>query len=240
MNDTPPLDPRSAGLIDELLRLGRHAQQRLALGRTDDYWYVLGERNTYARAAALVAAPHLGEASAVIAERIVDALATSAPTSGEGDLAPLRSAAFGTTGPSAAPPLSRLEWLGPKAFDALYGDVPGLDQDFGMRWGRAGNQRLSLRRDTDAADVPDAGVGMLYAYDPTWEEYALLQRRIHESVVGAVVLEALKRDEHLPVEDFARLLEAHRDLRTRALPSNLTSRPTVRPTVSPSTWVLEP
>jgi len=244
MNDTPALDQRSAGLIDELLWLGHHAQQRLDLGGVDDYWYVLGERNTYARAAALVAAPHLGEDSAVIAERVEDALSTSAPTREEGDIARLRSAAFGTSDPPATRASSRLEWVGPRAFDAQYGDVPGADRDFGMRWGPAGNQRLSLRREPDTPDTPDAPVGMLYAYDPTWDEYALLQRRIPESVVGAVVLEALKRDAHLPVEGFARLLEAHRDLRTRALPSNLTSkitaRPTASPTVSPRTWVLEP
>ena len=76
--------------------------------------------------------------------------------------------------------------MGRKAFDARYGDIPGLDRDFGMRWGRARNQRLSLRRDPDASRDP---VGMLYAYDPTWDEYALIQRRVPESTVGAVFLE---------------------------------------------------
>ena len=82
MTDTPALDQRSADLIDELLWLARHAQQRIELENLGDDWYVLGQRNTYARAAALVAAPHLGEDSAVIGERIVDALTSSAATSG--------------------------------------------------------------------------------------------------------------------------------------------------------------
>lgn len=235
MTDTPDLDQRSAELIDELLWLARHAQQRIELENLGDYWYVLGQRNTYARAAALVAAPNLGQDSTVIAERIVDAITAGTPTPGNGDLAPLRSAALGTTVPAAATQAaSRLEWVGRKAFDARYGDIPGVDRDFGMRWGRAGNQRLSFRRDPDTDD------GMLYAYDPTWGEYALIVRRIPESSVGAVFVQALKLDEHLPVEDFARLLEAHRDIRTRVVPASLTASLTASPTASPATRVLEP
>lgn len=237
MTDTPALDQRSRDLIDELLWLARHAQQRIELENLGDYWYVLGQRNTYARAAALIAAPHLGEDSAVIGERIVDALTSSAANSGTGGPAQLRAAALGTTDPAAARASSRLEWMGRKAFDARYGDIPGLDRDFGMRWGHARNQRLSLRRDPDASRDP---VGMLYAYDPTWDEYAIIQRRVPESTVGAVFLEALKRDEHLPVEDFARLLEAHRDIRTRVVPASLTAPATVSPAASPACRVLEP
>ena len=124
MTDTPALDQRSAALIDELLWLARHAQQRIELENLGDYWYVLGQRNTYARAAALIAAPHLGEDSAVIGERIVDALTSSAATSDLVDLDQLRSAALGTTDPAASRASSRLEWMGRKAFDARYGDIP--------------------------------------------------------------------------------------------------------------------
>ena len=233
MTDTPALDQRSAALIDELLWLARHAQQRIELEHLGDYWYVLGQRNTYARAAALIAAAHLGEDSAVIGERIVGALTSGGATSGTGNLAQLRAATLGTTGPAATRASSRLKWMGRKAFDARYGDIPGLDRDFGMRWGHARNQRLSLRRDPDAPRDP---VGMLYAYDPTWDEYALIQRRIPESTVGAVFLEALKRDEHLPVEDFARLSEARRDIRPRVVPASLTAPATV----SPAGRALEP
>jgi hypothetical protein len=99
--------------------------------------------------------------------------------------------------------------------------VPGIDQDYGMRWGPNRDQRISLRR------TPGAAEGMLYAYDPTWDEYALIQRRVPASTVGDVFLAALKRDEHLQVEEFAGRLEAARDIRTRALPAGLT--PAVEP-----------
>jgi hypothetical protein len=49
---------------------------------------------------------------------------------------------------------------------------------------------------------------MLYAYDPTWDEYALIRRRVPTRVVSDVFLQALRRDQHLPLEDFAHLLKA--------------------------------
>jgi hypothetical protein len=202
MTDTPALDQRSTALIDEQLWLARHAQQRIELENLGDYWYVLGQRNTYARAAALIAAPHLGEDSAVIGERIVDALTCSAATSRPGDLAQLRAATLGTTDPASTRASSRLEWMGRKAFDARYGDIPGLDRDFGMRWGRAGNQRLSLRRDPHASRDP---VGMLYAYDPTWDEYAVISTRAPADAVEAAFAQAVQVDVHMSVPQFAEL-----------------------------------
>jgi hypothetical protein len=209
------IDTRTADLLDELLWLARHAQERIALNDPGDYWYVLGQRNTYARAAALTVARQLEEDSAHIAERIVDALTTDAIP----DVQTLKAVALGNellTSRGGA-----LEWVSRTVFDARYGDVPGIDQDYGMRWGPNRDQRISLRRTSGAAE------GMLYAYDPTWDEYALIQRRVPASTVGDVFLDALKRDEHLQVEEFARRLEASRDISTRALPAGLT--PAVEP-----------
>ncbi len=137
-------------------------------------------------------------------------------------MASLRAAVLGPGDPAAPATIrsvSRLEWVGRKAFDARYGHIPGLDYDFGMRWGPGGNQRLSFRRDpqpgnadhspAEHALADQSTVGMLYAYDPTWDEYALLSSRIPETTVQFVVFEALRRDAHLPVEDLPRLLEAH-------------------------------
>lgn len=202
------IDKPTAELLDELLWLALHAQERVKLNSLTDYWYVLGQRNTYARAAAMTLAPHLEEDSAVIADRIVDAI-----TVGTTDVTNLRAVALG--GIPAPSHNGTLDWTTQKAFDARFGDVPGLDIDFGMRWGRNHDQRISLRR------TPDATEGMLYAYDRTWDEYALLQRRVPVADVRTVFLEAAARDPHLPVEDFARLIEANRDIRARTIPPSL-------------------
>jgi len=65
-------------------------------------------------------------------------------------------------------------WIGQARFDQRYG-ATGLDQDFGMHWGPHGNQRVSLRI------APDASHGLLYVYDPLWNEYDVLD--------GSVMLE---------------------------------------------------
>lgn len=58
-------------------------------------------------------------------------------------------------------------WMSQARFDREYG-AAGLDHDFGMQWGPHRNQRISPRL------APDATHGLLYAYDPLWNEYNLL------------------------------------------------------------------
>ena len=38
-----------------------------------------------------------------------------------------------------------LEWRGPVSFARAYTAVPGIERDFGSRWGSNGDQRVSLR-----------------------------------------------------------------------------------------------
>lgn len=187
-------------LLEEFLQLASDAQDRLPFDILGDRGYTLAQRNTYARAASLVAARDSHEDPALIADRLVHALAE-----GTTNMSSLRQAALAgvprPTGPHT------LDWIGPKTFEARYGDIPGIDHDYGMRWGARGNQRISLRHATDSSE------GLLYAHDKTWDEYAVLQHRIPTVVVSQAFREALRRDEHLPVEDFARLVEsrlAHR------------------------------
>lgn len=182
-------------LLDEFLQLACDAQDRLPFDILGDRGYTLGQRNTYARAASLVAASDSHKDSALIADRIVHALAE-----GTTDVTSLREVALSRSPRSTGP--HTLDWLGPKTFEARYGDVPGIDHDYGMRWGTSGNQRISLRHTADASD------GLLYAYDRTWDEYAVLQHRIPTVVVSQVFREALRRDDHLPVEEFANLIQS--------------------------------
>ena len=71
-----------------------------------------------------------------------------------------------------------------------------------MRWGAAGDQRISLRH------PPGADRGLLYAYDPTWDEYAVLSRAASVQAVQAAFTQAVATDPHMAVTDFAALVAA--------------------------------
>jgi len=98
----------------------------------------------------------------------------------------------------------RLGWMGPRAFQSRYGVQPGVDRDFGMWWGPRHDQRVSHRRDT-----LDSPTGLLYAYDLTWDEYAVLATDVQAFAVETVINRALATDMHLSVEFFAGLLAEH-------------------------------
>jgi hypothetical protein len=93
-----------------------------------------------------------------------------------------------------------LEWRGPVAFSRVHGTVPGIDHDFGMRWGHSRDQRVSLRLEFGAS------AGLLYAFDPTWDEYAVIGTGLELAPVQAAFACALKLGEPLAVEDFVALL----------------------------------
>jgi len=98
----------------------------------------------------------------------------------------------------------RLHWMGTRAFKARYGVQPGVDRDFGMWWGPRHDQRVSYRRDT-----LDSPTGLLYAYDLTWDEYAVLATDIPWAAVEAIINRALASDTRMPAEAIAGLLVDH-------------------------------
>jgi len=67
----------------------------------------------------------------------------------------------------AAAPAPTGEWISQARFDQAYGTA-GLDHDFGMQWGPHENQGISLRL------APGRSDGLLYVYDPLWNEYNIL------------------------------------------------------------------
>ena len=93
-----------------------------------------------------------------------------------------------------------LERKGPVAFARAYGAVPGIDHDFGARWGSNDDQRVSLRVDFDDE------AGLLYVYDPTWDEYAVIVTDVPLAAVQDAFARALHLGEHVAVEDFVALL----------------------------------
>ena len=93
-----------------------------------------------------------------------------------------------------------LEWRGPVAFARACAAAPGIDHDFGMRWGSNGDQRVSLRLEFGA----DAG--LLYVYDPTWDEYAVIGTDFRLAAVENAFTRWPQLGEHPSVEAFVALL----------------------------------
>jgi hypothetical protein len=100
----------------------------------------------------------------------------------------------------AATSVPVLEWRGPVAFARAYRAVPGIDHDFGRCWGSNDDQRVSLRLE-DGDET-----GLLYVYDPTWDEYAVIGTDVPLAAVKNAFAAALPIGEHAAVEDFLALL----------------------------------
>jgi len=192
---------------ERLVALARNAHRNVDRRDDVDYWYRLGQRNAYAHAAGILIGRGVDSTAFAISERL-----TAALERGVTDLGPLRSTALGAPTPGSLHQ-SRI-WLGPVAFRAQYGSDGvhrGIDHDCGMRWGAAGDQRISLRH------PPGADSGLLYAYDPTWDEYAVLSRAASVQAVQSAFTQAVATDPHMAVTDFAALvsvLDVARTLQT--------------------------
>jgi hypothetical protein len=183
-------------VVDQLLALARNASRNVEESDPIDYWYRLGQRNAYAHATGQILAAELGQDPFAVAEAITTAL-----DAGAGDIGELRAAAYGHGVTARTPPRTDLEWIGPKAFESQHRTIRGIDRDYGMRWGQRSNQRISLRLDGD-----EAIHGLLYAYDPIWQEYAVLSRTAQRAAVDRAFAHALDTDIHMSVENFAQLV----------------------------------
>ncbi len=129
-------DPAAERMIALARNAHRSVDQRSIDQRDDiDYWYRLGQRNAYAHAAGIVVARGVDSTAFAISERLTAALKDRVV-----DLGPLRCTALGE---ASTPGVAQSRtWLGPMAFAAQFGSRPGVDHDYGMRWGPAGEQRI--------------------------------------------------------------------------------------------------
>ncbi len=205
MNDDPHSlhwDPTG----ERLVALCKNAH--LSVDRQDeiDYWYRLGQRNAYAYAAGVVIARGGDSEALSVAERLTGALIDAVV-----DLAALRSVVLDPTHRTAGVEAG-LAWMGPAAFHAQLPPA-GVDHDFGMRWGANGDQRLSLRLPTGRDH------GLLYAYDPTWDEYAVLCRNASSAAVERAFSRALHSDLPKPPASFAALVTQEPPTPTHANPA---------------------
>ena len=102
--------------------------------------------------------------------------------------------------PNSSYPEPVLEWRGPVAFSKAYGSLPGVDHDFGLRWGSNRDQRVTLRLEVSCDQ------GLLYVFDPTWDEYAVIGAGVPLAAVEDAFARALHLGEHVAVEDLIALL----------------------------------
>jgi len=98
-------------------------------------------------------------------------------------------------------PPRRLDWIGRHAFTARYAVQPVVDPILGMRWGPRHDQSVSHHLAT-----LDSLTGLVYAYDLTWDEYAVLAIDVPTTAVEAALGRALASEAHLTLEVFAGLL----------------------------------
>ena len=97
--------------------------------------------------------------------------------------------------------LRRLDWMGRHAFTARYAVQPVVDPILGAGWGPRHDQSVLHHRAT--VDPP---TGLVYAYDLTWDEYAVLATDVPRAAVEAALGRALASDAHLTVEVLPGLL----------------------------------
>jgi hypothetical protein len=191
-------------LVEQLLALSRNAHQHVDLDDPADYWYRLGQRNAYAHAVGLTLGNGVDDVAFTVADRITNALGD-----GVHELSALTLAATGQAPNDPVP--TALAWSGPQAFKAAYGHLPGIEREYGMRWGERHEQRISLRCTANATE------GLLYAYDPTWDEYAVISTRAPADAVETTFAQAVQVDVHMTVPQFAEIFASQLLLRISSM-----------------------
>jgi hypothetical protein len=81
--------------------------------------------------------------------------------------------------------LHRLRWMSDARFNTGTG-LQGTDHDYGAVWGARHDQRVSLRL------VASSTAGVLYVYDPLWDEYAILHPCAEQADVEAAFARVVK------------------------------------------------
>lgn len=178
----PYVDPESLALQ---MAINNHAVIDSDIGSA----YVEGRRDAY-----LLIAATLGGHNDPTLSRTVTQL-RQALHDGVTEVNALRDIVTRSTGRSPSPKPT-LDWIGPKAFEAQHGDR-GLDEDFGMRWGDNRDVRISFKRH------PGDHEGLLYAYDKTWDTYAVISPGTNRTIVQRAYQQALAANPEMTAEAFA-------------------------------------
>jgi len=97
--------------------------------------------------------------------------------------------------------LRRLDWMGRRAFTARYAVKPGVDPILSTRRGPRHDQSASHHLAT-----LDSPAGLVYAFDLTWDDYAVFAIDVPTTAAESALGRALTSDAHLTLEAFAGLL----------------------------------
>jgi len=104
---------------------------------------------------------------------------------------------------TTSPELPALVWMSDARFNGDAGEH-GFDHEDGALWGPRHDQRVSLRL------AAGATAGVLYAYDPLWDEYAILHPDAEQAHVEAAYARIMKWNgpAGVDVSELAHHLEA--------------------------------
>jgi len=130
----------------------------------------------------------------VYQERSVGDVTSANPYGGQGV-----SADSTTRDPDVS--LRTLDWIGRHAFTARYAVRPVVDRILGTGWGPRRDQSVSHHLAT-----VESPTGLVYAYDLTWDEYAVLAIDVPRAAVETALGRARTGEAPLTVEVFAGLL----------------------------------
>ena len=125
----------------------------------------------------------------------VSDIAAANPSGGQ------RLSAGSMTGREPDVSLRRLDWMGRHAFTARHAVQRAVDPILGSRLGPRHDQSVSHH----FASV-DSPMGLVYAYDLTWDEFAVLATDVPTSAVDTALGRARAGDAHLTAEVVAGLL----------------------------------
>lgn len=142
-----------------LLQLAVMAQEHVR--DNIDHEYQLGIRDTCLTVVALALTKGTSRDADQVRHVLTDGL-----TSGGCDAPQLLQLALQAVGHGGAQRLG-LDWVGPRTFQARH-ERRGTDEDVAGSLGPNRSIRISWRRD------PGRHVGLLYAYDQLWDEYAVI------------------------------------------------------------------
>lgn len=183
------------------------------IDRTEEvvYWRRLGQQTVYT-AAGVVAGRGVDSDAFAVAERT-----TAARSERAEEVAELRAVALDVQ-QSAGDLEGEMVWMGPLQFSRQSAHPGWVDHDYGMRWGRRGDRRVSLRQ------AVGADRGLLYVYDPTWDEYGVLVRNVSVAAVEAVFSRAVQNDLRLSAGPFTAIIGQE-----RATPDEVPAAVAMRP-----------
>ncbi|HRW18617.1 MAG TPA: hypothetical protein P5181_07200 [Dermatophilaceae bacterium] len=209
--DQARLDDYHRRLIE--LIVGRHNEtQRTAdAGNTAN---ARGQRDSLIHAYGLsLAAQHRTQPETTVTDRVRDRIIALLDRGVTDHQALATVAALAAQGPTDR--VGGLAWVGPLAFARNTAAQKGTDIDFGFTWGEHCDTRVSLRREIDATH------GLLYAYNATWDEYAILAEDIAIDHVQVAYRRTIHAHPHLPLTELvtAILLTRPPQLQPRTTPA---------------------